>query len=497
MQEIIPSDNGNTFIGKLNENFGAASSAANYSIVLQGGKLRNDGSVVGSLAVGSDDFYKYMHTPLFIEFDGSLDEITDVTLQTGESLLINCYNGTMSYISQVSSLSSIPATTRFIKMMVTKSTAYSGGRILAFSAKLTKGLRQVKNGVGGSVSTKFVSFEAFAAPITDESVKTSSYNGISGRHFDNGFIILPPNYSPEGEPVKLVIFVHGSGGYDFTESSVKLYGSYLEFIAKNGYMVADCSGQSDYLANNSDNCPDCKCAPTAYACFCSLYDFIVKNYNVATDGCYIFGKSAGGMMTCQLAYNQPFPIRATGNLAPAISLFGSDLRCADANKCDYAVRQLGFPNPNLGLMIQDSTSQQYILTNIANAKGWEPFFTGTDIDLHDTVEAMFSQTYLNYANNTAFHAIVDEASRSLNCPHKIWHAVDDDTVDIDVNRAFVGMAKRGGCIALLREMPANTGKHHSVDNATNAPKTNYTTRYGGVVNIPVAYAELVDWFNRW
>ena len=229
-----------------------------------------------------------------------------------------------------------------------------------------------------------------------------------------------------------------------------------------------------------------------------IHDFIVKNYNVRTDGCYIFGKSAGGMMTSQLAYHQPFPIRCAGNLAPCLSLFGSDLRCADANKCDYAVRQLGFPNPNLGLMIQDSASQQYILTNIDYAKGGEPFFTGTDIDIHDTVEAMFSDTYLNYENNADFHAIVDNASRVLACPQKIWHAVDDDTVDIDVNRAFVAMAKRGGCVALLREMPANTGKHHSVDNAASAPKTNYTTTFGGVVNdIPVAYAELVDWFKRW
>lgn len=52
-------------------------------------------------------------------------------------------------------------------------------------------------------------------------------------------------------------------------------------------------------------------------------------------------------------------------------------------------------------------------------------------------------------------------------------------------------------ICFLREIPDGYGGHHAVDNSYLAPKINYTTKYGGNVEIPIAYAEMVEWFNQW
>ena len=60
---------------------------------------------------------------------------------------------------------------------------------------------------------------------------------------------------------------------------------------------------------------------------------------------------------------------------------------------------------------------------------------------------------------------------------------------------------RIGGIAIMREISAEHGAHHApgltTDTSGVIPMTNYTTRYGGTYSVPVAYAEMVDWFNQW
>ena len=91
----------------------------------------------------------------------------------------------------------------------------------------------------------------------------------------------------------------------------------------------------------------------------------------------------------------------------------------------------------------------------------------------------------------------DSANRWTPCPTEIWIAEDDWVVFHGNSKLFVEMAQRTGSPCYLRTMPKNTGGHHAVDTAENALKVNYITKYAGVVEIPAAYAELVDWFNRW
>ena len=104
----------------------------------------------------------------------------------------------------------------------------------------------------------------------------------------------------------------------------------------------------------------------------------------------------------------------------------------------------------------------------------------------------------NMEANATLVAFVAASTRLISCPVKIWHAIDDDAVPIATSNWFRQMVRNGGGECYVREFPADCGKHHAVDNAASAPTTNYITPLGDAVNgIAVAYAELVDWFNRW
>lgn len=53
-------------------------------------------------------------------------------------------------------------------------------------------------------------------------------------------------------------------------------------------------------------------------------------------------------------------------------------------------------------------------------------------------------------------------------------------------------------LCYLRVLPNGTGGHHAVDTSPLALQVTVTPRYSSTqVTIPLAYAELVEWFNRW
>lgn len=80
---------------------------------------------------------------------------------------------------------------------------------------------------------------------------------------------------------------------------------------------------------------------------------------------------------------------------------------------------------------------------------------------------------------------------------KIWVASDDDNVPVTFIKWYKKMVDNGNGLCHVRLLPPNTGKHHAVDTDLNAVKVDYLTKYNGKVNIPIAYAEAIDWFDRW
>jgi hypothetical protein len=83
-------------------------------------------------------------------------------------------------------------------------------------------------------------------------------------------------------------------------------------------------------------------------------------------------------------------------------------------------------------------------------------------------------------------------------PIKIWVAEDDENVSPIIIKNFIHALQNSSSIAEYRILPANTGGHHSVDRAENAPqKTNVTTKLGvNYPSVPLATYEVMQWFRK-
>jgi alpha-beta hydrolase superfamily lysophospholipase len=253
--------------------------------------------------------------------------------------------------------------------------------------------------------------------------------------------------------------------------------------------------------------------PSFTVCIINLVKFLTENYNIKDDGIYIYGKSSGGFITHYLAQTQSLKIKAAASLAPALSPMVSlpyHLGQGFKTTVNTEAVMAGVNETFTGASQFYSGEKSYVLDNVKKWRQIDAFFLGTDLSdeqVENIVGACYNAgnassdrlkiTDVSIDSNTTTTDILNNAKRWVPCPTKIWIAADDTTVYHDNSKMFVEMAQRAGSPCYLRSLPANTGKHHAVDTDTNAIKTTYQTKYGGSVQVPVAYAEMVDWFNRW
>lgn len=459
------------------------------NIMLQRGKISVDGNPMGPITTNSD-FFHYCHNGKLLKFDGTTDKINSVTIEDGENLNIHCY-ADGEYIGLAESNFSIPEATTHIRFELTKSSNYIHDRILTVNITSMSDCAEYCFNDCEKLSAKFFSFSVDLHPLTAST--DSTYDAPTRNCYDNGFVILPPNYSAHGKPVQLVVFCHGSLGFEFDETTPKLYYNLLKFIAMNGYAVADCSCLTNIYKNLSS---DYRNSPMGMLCIKAMYEYLVNNYNIDTNGIYAFGKSAGGSTAYNLAYHQPIKVIAIGNLAPSTSVVGSSFRHMDKDPLNYALKMYGCPNPNVQASLSGTTDKQYVLDNVEKFVGWDPLTQGSTINLDTLTTTMYTHAW-NQLDQADVWAVINSSHKWGGIPTKVWHATDDESVPYVLSQMFKKLIDNGNGIFVLRTLPEGTGGHHAVDTDANAPKTNYQTRYGEQVNIPVAYAELVDWFDRW
>lgn len=501
MKQVNPSDNGNDFFDALNGSFSRAESRV-VNIPMQGGRIGSDGLPKGSITTDTD-FTNYAHSVNYIVLRSP---ITAATTSAG-TLKFHCFDAAYTYLGSADSIDALKAGTDMIRIEVLGSSELAALPTVTITTSGDVSFRKADH---AKLTARFFCFETEIPYLNPGS--GSSYYGNNGRHYDQGFIKLPPNYTPDGAPVQLVFYCHGSAGYEWGETSVLLYDDLLEFICKNGFAVVDCSALTSYWVKSANNpfyndelcMKNSRWTPTAYCAYCNLYDYIINNYNVCTDGVYIFGKSAGGMASSILSYMQPFPIRAAGALAPSLSMAGGSMRYGySSNKVlKQWLMMYGATNYNditaTGTMLNAGDQNlALILADVPLFKGFEPLVAMTDIDLVDLTTKMYAVNQSAYSSTDAITSIIANSSKTQPCPFKIWQSQDDEVIPWATTAFYKQLVDQGNGICELRQMPNGTGGHHSVDTDTNAPKVNYQTKYGGVVNIPVAYAELVDWFLRW
>lgn len=514
MQTITGQETGTQFINKLNANFaeaGGADTSATKKVELLGGALSTStGAMLGTYA----DYAKakqYHVSPRFINVKGASRSLSISGTTSSEQYAVFQYDDDYTFIS--ASFVNYDATTTlndscaYIKVAVknTNNSNYSyDRRIVTLNIDGINGLESYN---GGTPSTGIFHTFDVRQPYADrEFAANATYTGNTGRLLTRGYIYLPKGYSPKGRPCPVVIHCHGTSGMKFSADELPYNGAYMEFLANCGYAVIGVSTLTElYPSVTYDGS---LCHPLGFACIHSLWDYMHKMYNLANEA-FIFGYSGGGMYTLMLSEQNTIPIRAAASLAGGIEMFGNMRACInelnqkwlDLLGIDLTLTNYGYLSSQGSQMPVDAYVKTYVLSHLDEFAGFNPFWYGSDIDRSAFISRFFdvkNETSV-LAADTTLQGIVDAARVYRKAPIKFWYAVDDPQVPIQLARWYCAMVKRGGGISILREISANNGGHHAPgytgDNLV--PMTNYVTRYGDTINVPVAYAEMVDWFNQW
>lgn len=443
------------------------------------GRMSNESGTTYCLDTDSD-YVNYIRSSRFVR----KEDVFGVNIDSGYTLSIYCYNDNFTYIGVVSNMSDIPNECTYLKFELYNPDGVQN--LLALSIEAPTDFCEIYD----TGTPLYETYFPFPVKLPTPSISnTSDYNGYTQQIWDNGYVVLPPNYNPTGKPYQLVICVHGSNGWvDFAggESVGKNGASSIRckrFVAKDGYIVAGCCGFSslykDYETSIDDNC-----SPVSVACYCGLYEYVAKNFNVRQDGCYIYGKSSGGLVPTLLSCIEPFKIRAAAGLSPVVSNLSDLCRASDGNTASYTLMTFGYDFT--GTTYPDGTwpSQSFIYGQVEKITGYEPMISNTNIPIKELSMRLMS---LNYGD--AF----DTYSKTQPVPIKFWYAADDLGGIPTQVPLYKELVDRGNGVCKVRVFPS--GGHNVTDHSSITCQ--YFTREAGTITMQTAFAEMLDWFKMW
>lgn len=311
-----------------------------------------------------------------------------------------------------------------------------------------------------------------------------------GKHYSKVLLRLPKNYTPNGEPVPLILFKTGADGFDSISAYEFNYIDYISYLVDCGFAVFD------FHAGTSKN-PDIDGfgTPTNIYSAMNAYKYITEHYNVKKE-LFLACKSLGGNLTMLLSYSS-LPVKAAGLLAPAMNPSGWCFGYTEEEQLAYA-QDFGFKEGYETVLngSRDYKRQEFkdlVQENLDVLTGYQPMQLGI-------TNKTFGETFVN---QDVYDPDVEDSFKDLiryvPVPIKFWVAPDDTNTPIQMHRNFVKSAINGGSTAYLRELPEGTGAHHAVDNDPNALQTtDITTRLGVHYDkMTTAWVELAEWFMKY
>ena len=513
------------------------------TVPMQGGKLEN-GLIMGRITVSrSYNFFNYRHSVKMIDIEGCT--LTGIDKGSDETLTVLCYDDNGCYQSAVHAIGDIPATARYVKLMLSRTSAYGTTGNIKVSYDVNKAKPTLHDNLPAKAYEQTVDGATrFVAPQVDFSFETSIKSVFpdqgfvidDNRYFDNGFIKLPANYSIDGDPVPLVVFVHGTSGYPFA-GTVTGYDTYYKevqaFIVRNGYAVCDCSGITSKNADiNNYGVINMFCSPSFAAAVVNMVQFLMQNYNLRSSGIYLYGKSSGGMMVHMPLLvdelDRQFSLDAVGSLAPALSPTASSRTYAKWYYSDIMTRiaaELGVKVGEDGHAVtftQGSSStaklegeQLEAIVSDDNIARWRKIdgFLGYNTNLTDSQVSTVANSCndnvtANAANpqtNPIAYAICVNAQRTINVPLKVWNFSGDHAVYNPMSEMLCNTANYPGntnaeCVyKLVEPTEGYTVGHHADD--TNPMLGKYKlpdlgNPGGKEVEASAVYIDLVEWFRK-
>lgn len=447
-------------------------------------------------ATADKNFWNYCHSTLLLDISNC--SIIDVELKSGETLSVHWFDADCNYGGTVNSIQGIPSAAKYVRFQLSSSSPIALRDLVVTVDGTAATRKNAANPSSQSDKRTYFSFEVKKPYRFDTGV---DYIG-DDRLYDNGFVLLPENYSPTGEPTNLAVFIQGTSGYPFDRvNGTSAYNNYMgmykapqEFVALNNIAVCCCSGLTSKYGNSETNL---MFAPLFCESVANMVDFVKDNYNIGK--IYIYGKSSGGIL-CNLApLVEEIGAVCAASLAPAFCPIASQVyhRTFQASCANIAAEELGI-DYTFNKDTWNEQDRRAIYDNISQWRKFDGFFASYDEISDDDLRAIAEDAYA--VGKTSLAAtmdmkprtrdIINGAKRSFPCPNKVWVSQDDNAVDWRMCALLVDRTDNYTLSFLI----SNGSQHHS-DDGPNAETVEYTLPDGTVVTATRGYAEMVDWFK--
>lgn len=312
---------------------------------------------------------------------------------------------------------------------------------------------------------------------------------------DYGYIMLPTNYSADGEPVRLMITCHGAGASldGYKSDAWKQFSQ--TYWCSLGYATMDMFANPTEFSGNSDELH--YGSPVVVQCYKKGFDYVMKHFNLKRDGIFVLGSSMGGLSSFEIVQSGIFPVLAHIANCPAIDLF----KQAYCNPWASAVstrqriaKYFNFEGTEPTWTSSEPPSEaevQYFKDNFEKTIGHYPIFnTVTYGDPKSTLDAIPSA--IGTADyDEAEQELFDKLIANYPCPIKFFHCINDYTVNVRYSKYMVQMIRRGGQLAYLHIFPSGGhGAWESGDNIT------FESPLGDSITLPAAKYEAFQFVRR-
>ena len=314
---------------------------------------------------------------------------------------------------------------------------------------------------------------------------------------DYGYIILPENYTEDGEATRLIIVCHGAGVNltDYRSSIINKSFSQHYWVGM-GYAIMDMYACPPELADGSElhygN-------PTVLECYEKGYKYVMEKYNLKTDGIFVVGSSMGGLSSFQIVQSGKFPVLAQVANCPAIDLF-KQAYCNPWKGGTYQRERIaayfGFegtaPKFTTTKHVPSKAEIEYFKNNFDKITAYSPIFANvTEGDMTAIFGKLPSSATVADAEEAALYA---QLSATHPCPLLIIHNKNDSTVSYRYSEYLYGMIKRGNPDLDVELKLYATGGHAAWDNGPKAAVKNYA---GNSVTLSESKRLAIDFFAKY
>lgn len=321
-------------------------------------------------------------------------------------------------------------------------------------------------------------------------------------------LILPPNYTIDGEKVPLVLWLEGSGssfsswGGDFIASKLP----HLQYLRDEGFAIVSIYAWGNVYAEKYPRCGNSYPypIPTCRACIKEGIEYICSRYNIDADNIHIMSKSQGGQSALYYASCNELNVKSVGMFAPVLDYLSmpgeamyKDTRAAIADDLDftgdveyfasdrflsYSEKGRAFLRENLDKLVIMNEAW----TNLEGATYEELFESSMDDCETFWTERIWTTNRTDIYTHT-------EYVKYASVPVKIWGAKDDAATPYLKMVEVVEQLKNGGSVAELVTLP---GGHGCAD--IGPTKVNVTTALGmKYENVPIGWVQNVEWMRKY